>query len=51
MDGLSCIRCHARAASHVSGDVHTFFKPRVFERSISDFGYARSAQGIANENG
>lgn len=50
MDGSSCITCHARAGIHVSpsGD-STFFKIGVFENSLSDFGYGRSAHGIPSE--
>lgn len=51
MDGSSCITCHARAGIHVdtNGD-STFFKLGVFENSLSDYGYGRSAHGIPNQS-
>lgn len=52
MDGSSCITCHSRAGIHVdeNGTDSTFFKLGVFENSLSDFGYGRSAHGIPNKN-
>ena len=59
MDGSSCITCHARAGIHVQANADistlgdgdfTFFKLGVFENSLSDYGYGRSAHGIPNKN-
>lgn len=51
MDGSSCVSCHARAGIHITrDDKPNFFKLSVFENSLSDYGYARSAHGIPNEN-
>lgn len=47
MDGSSCISCHARAGVAVNSDGSAnFLALSVFERSLSDFGYARSHYGI-----
>ena len=49
MDGSSCITCHARAGVYVSeNDEIDFARLSVFMRSITDYGYARSANGIPN---
>lgn len=51
MDGSSCITCHSRAGIHVSADgTPNFFKLSVFINSLSDYGYAKSADGIPNKN-
>ncbi|MCO6426911.1 hypothetical protein [Nitrosomonas communis] len=47
MDGSSCISCHARAGAALNGDGSAnFLALSVFERSLTDFGYARSHYGI-----
>jgi hypothetical protein len=47
MDGSSCISCHARAgvALNSNGSAN-FLALSVFERNLTDFGYARSHHGI-----
>lgn len=47
MDGSSCISCHARAGAALKSDGSAnFLALSVFERSLTDFGYARSHYGI-----
>ncbi len=47
MDGSSCISCHARAGVALKSDGSAnFLALSVFERSLTDFGYARSHHGI-----
>lgn len=47
MDGSSCISCHARAGVALNGDGSAnFLALSVFERNLTDFGYARSHHGI-----
>lgn len=49
MDGSSCISCHARAGAALnSNDTVNFLALSVFERDLTDFGYARSHHGIPN---
>ena len=49
MDGSSCISCHARAGAALNSDGSgNFLALSVFERSLTDFGYARSHHGIPN---
>lgn len=49
MDGSSCISCHARAGAALNGDGSAnFLALSVFERNLTDFGYARSHHGIPN---
>lgn len=51
MDGSSCVSCHSRAGIHVTADGKpNFFKLSVFINSLSDYGYAKSADGIPNKN-
>lgn len=51
MDGSSCVTCHSRAGIHVTADGKpNFFKLSVFINSLSDYGYAKSADGIPNKN-
>ena len=50
MDGSSCISCHSRAGINVTDGNPNFFKLSVFDLSLSDYGYARSVNGIPNEN-
>ncbi|MET1076670.1 MAG: hypothetical protein ABWY06_01480 [Pseudomonas sp.] len=50
MDGSSCIGCHARAGVAPTGDGKaTFTALSVFERDLTDFGYARSHRGIPEQ--
>lgn len=47
MDGSSCISCHARAGAALkSNGSANFLALSVFERNLTDFGYARSHSGI-----
>lgn len=47
MDGSSCISCHARAGAALNSDGSAnFLALSVFERNLTDFGYARSHHGI-----
>lgn len=47
MDGSSCISCHARAGAALnSNGTVNFLALSVFERDLTDFGYARSHHGI-----
>lgn len=50
MDGSSCIGCHSRAgvAPSATGGA-TFLALSVFERDLTDFGYARSHHGIPEQ--
>lgn len=49
MDGSSCISCHARAGAALNSDgAVNFLALSVFERDLTDFGYARSHHGIPN---
>lgn len=49
MDGSSCISCHARAGAALNSDgTVNFLALSVFERDLTDFGYARSHHGIPN---
>lgn len=51
MDGSSCITCHSRAGIHINAQGKAdFFKLSVFDLSLSDYGYAKSVDGIPNEN-
>lgn len=49
MDGSSCISCHSRAAI-ASGEEQSSmtFPLSVFQRDLTDFGYARSVHGTPN---
>jgi hypothetical protein len=50
MDGSSCIGCHARAgvAPNADGSAN-FLALSVFERDLTDYGYARSHHGIPEQ--
>ena len=48
MNGSSCITCHARAGIHVEQNKANFFRLSVFEKDLSDYGYALSAHGNPN---
>ncbi|MBL4661016.1 MAG: hypothetical protein JKY19_11725 [Alcanivoracaceae bacterium] len=50
MDGSSCVTCHARAGINISDGKPNFFKLSVFDLRLSDYGYAKSVDGIPNQD-
>lgn len=50
MDGSSCVSCHSRAGIGISNKQAEFFKLSVFNLTVSDYGYAKSVNGIPNPN-
>lgn len=50
MDGSSCVSCHSRAGIGISNKKADFFKLSVFNQTVTDYGYAKSVNGIPNPN-
>lgn len=50
MSGVSCISCHARAGIHVEAKQPNFLRLSVFDKTLSEYGYALSVHGVPNPN-
>ena len=48
MNRVSCATCHARAGIHLEQDKANFFRLSVFNKSLSEYGYAQSVHGTPN---